>query len=244
MKFYSKSKEMPDSFHPEEMPLPSSNLLLYSSIPLLGLLLSWKTKALKGSQDNFRTLLIDEFKKFIKEISKAYPARTILALQYCLCAALDEAIMNTQEGQENWAENTLLNIFYKETFGGERFYLILDNMLENPQENAHILEILHLILSLGFKGKNFNKDPLILKAEQQNLSQAILPYLSTSSVLLNTPSHSQKNSHTKRTSLWFFIFFSFLLTSFFRMSLDKKLDNAMRPSLILLEDIFKNGENQ
>lgn len=243
MQFYSKSKETIDSVPAGGLSSSSSNLLLISAVPLLGLLLSWKTKTLQGPQDNLRSLLIEEFKKFVKNLDNAYPVRTILALQYCLCAALDEAIMHTQEVKENWTENTLLNIFYKETLGGERFYLILDNMLENPEENVNILEVLYLILCLGFKGKNFNKDPLLLEAEQQSLIQKISPYLSSPSLLLNAPS-SLKNQHTKKTYFSLFMLLAFLLTTTFTLVLDKKLDNAMQPSLTLLEDIFMNGDNQ
>lgn len=243
MQFYSKANETIDSVPTGNLPLPTSNLLLISAAPLLGLLLSWKTKTLQGSQDNLRTLLIEEFKKFVKSIGNSYPVRTTLALQYCLCAALDETIMHTQEVGENWAENTLLNIFYKETLGGERFYLVLDNMLENPQENANFLEVLYLILCLGFKGKNFNKDPLLLEIEQQNLLQKIDPYLSSPPLLLSVPSPSKKQPD-KKTYFWFFLSLAFLGTLAFTLVLDKKLDKAMQPSLALLEDIFKEGNNR
>lgn len=78
----------------------------------------------------------------------------ILSARYCVCAALDEAVLNTPWGSESgWSQRTLLSVFHNETAGGEKFFLILDRMKEYPAENIDILELLYIFLSLGFEGK-------------------------------------------------------------------------------------------
>lgn len=78
----------------------------------------------------------------------------VLAARYILCAALDEAVLNTPWGAESpWTQRTLLSVFHNETHGGEKFYQIVDRMRERPAENMAILELMYLLLSLGFEGK-------------------------------------------------------------------------------------------
>jgi type VI secretion system protein ImpK len=78
----------------------------------------------------------------------------ILSARYCICAALDEAVLNTPWGSESaWAQRTLLSVFHNETSGGEKYFLVLERMLEQPAENLYILELLYIFLSLGFEGK-------------------------------------------------------------------------------------------
>ncbi len=78
----------------------------------------------------------------------------VLTARYILCAALDEAVLNTPWGAESaWTQRTLLSIFHNETHGGEKFFLLLNKMKERPAENLEMLELMYILLSLGFEGK-------------------------------------------------------------------------------------------
>ena len=78
----------------------------------------------------------------------------ILSARYCVCTALDEAVLNTPWGSESgWSQRSLLSVFHNETAGGEKFFLILERMMEYPAENIQILELLYILLSVGFEGK-------------------------------------------------------------------------------------------
>lgn len=78
----------------------------------------------------------------------------VLAARYILCAALDEAVLNTPWGAESaWTQRTLLSIFHNETNGGEKFFQLLDRMQAYPADNLDILELMYVLLSLGFEGK-------------------------------------------------------------------------------------------
>jgi type VI secretion system protein ImpK len=78
----------------------------------------------------------------------------ILSARYLLCTVLDEAVMNTPWGSESaWSQRSLLTVFHGETSGGEKCFLILERMRQNPAENLDVLELFYICLSLGFEGK-------------------------------------------------------------------------------------------
>ncbi len=78
----------------------------------------------------------------------------VLAARYVLCSALDEAVLNTPWGSESaWAQRTLLTVFHNETSGGEKFFLILDRMRQSPAENLEMLELIYILLGMGFEGR-------------------------------------------------------------------------------------------
>lgn len=92
------------------------------------------------------------FENKLKEIG--VKPEIVLSARYCVCTALDEAVLNTPWGTESgWSQRSLLSVFHNETAGGEKFFLILERMREYPAENIDLLELLYLFLSLGFEGK-------------------------------------------------------------------------------------------
>lgn len=47
----------------------------------------------------------------------------------------------------------MLSTFHQETSGGEKFFLILDKIRQQPAQNLELLELMFTCLSLGFEGK-------------------------------------------------------------------------------------------
>jgi len=99
--------------------------------------------------------LVNEIKAFENSAKAAgIKPEIVLSARYAACVALDEAVLNTPWGSESaWPQRTLLSVFHNETSGGEKFFLILDRMKEQPAENLYILEMMYIFLSLGFEGK-------------------------------------------------------------------------------------------
>jgi len=99
--------------------------------------------------------LVSEIKSFETQAKESgVKPEIVLACRYALCAALDEAVLNTPWGSESaWPQRTLLSVFHNETAGGEKFFLLLDRMKEQPAENLYMLELMYILLSLGFEGK-------------------------------------------------------------------------------------------
>jgi type VI secretion system protein ImpK len=74
--------------------------------------------------------------------------------RYVLCAFIDEAVLNTIWGSNSlWNSQSLLSSLHNETSGGEKFFIILDNLLRDPNANLDLLELMFLCISLGFKGQ-------------------------------------------------------------------------------------------
>ncbi len=90
--------------------------------------------------------------------SLGYRSETILIARYVLCASLDEAILGTAWGAyRHWDECKLLMAFQQEQWGGDRFFLILERLSEDPVLHIDLLELLYLCLSLGYEGKFYNQ---------------------------------------------------------------------------------------
>ena len=81
-------------------------------------------------------------------------AGQVKAAQYVLCTVADEAVVTTQWGNESeWSRMSLLSSFHSETFGGEKFFSLLDRLSKNPVKHLPMLELMYLCLSMGFEGK-------------------------------------------------------------------------------------------
>jgi type VI secretion system protein ImpK len=107
-----------------------------------------------------RRQLIAEVRGFEERAQQAgVSTDQIAAARYALCSTLDEAILSTPWGaQTDWASQPLLVVFHRETWGGEKFFQMVDRTRSEPQRYAGLLEVFYLCLSVGFAGK-FAIDP-------------------------------------------------------------------------------------
>lgn len=82
------------------------------------------------------------------------PSSDVMAGRYVLCSVVDEAVVTTSWGsQSDWSKSSLLSSFHGETFGGEKFFQLLDRLSRDPVKHLATLELMYLCLSLGFEGK-------------------------------------------------------------------------------------------
>ena len=99
--------------------------------------------------------LCDQIKRF--EASTRHcgiPSEQMTAARYVLCTVLDETVLNTPwGGASDWSRISLLSRYHKETFGGEKFFQMVEHLSVNPARNLHMLELMYLCLALGFEGK-------------------------------------------------------------------------------------------
>ncbi len=108
--------------------------------------------------------------------SKGEGPDVILGSRYVLCTAIDETVLNTPWGSQSvWATQTLLGTFHNETWGGEKFFQLLERLLQEPARNLHLLELMYLCIALGFEGKFRVQDRgrANLDGVQENLYQSI-----------------------------------------------------------------------
>lgn len=137
-----------------------TNQLLNATRLLLVLMTQIRYAVAQENISLFRNQIIEEIKKCEQRLTNnQYDKIVIAAVRYCLCTAIDEAILSRSWGSQSlWGQETLLSLIQKETWGGERVYLILENMLLNVKENIDFIEFIYVLLSLGFEGKLYGKD--------------------------------------------------------------------------------------
>lgn len=104
---------------------------------------------------HLRDLLIKDIAQFQNVCERAHLRRDhVVTVRYCLCTALDEAVNQMPWARDGiWSNNSLLIQFHNEANGGEKFFLLLGRMAQQPQEHIQVLEVLYHILSLGFQGR-------------------------------------------------------------------------------------------
>lgn len=100
----------------------------------------------------------------------------VIAARYVLCTAVDEIMAISLPGESNeWGKHGLLSSFHNETWGGEKFFQILDRCMQQPARNLYILELMYLLLSLGFEGKYgvLERGPITLEALRDKIYKQI-----------------------------------------------------------------------
>lgn len=155
-----------------------TNSLITAAMPLLLLMIRFKTTTSHENPLELRNQVVAEINVFEHKAKLfGFEARTILAARYCICTALDEVALCTQWGSNSaWSQQSLLSMIQKETWGGERFFIILEKMLEEPKNNLLILELIYLILSLGYEGKYYNQEKSVRDQIRHCLFQTIMMY--------------------------------------------------------------------
>lgn len=155
--------------------LNTANPLLEAASPLILLFIQLRYTQTVVDVNQLRKNIVTEINIFANQAKASHCSpHLILAARYCLCTALDEAILLTPWGsQSGWAQQSLLSLIHRETWGGERFFIILEKMAAEPKKNLLILELLYLLLSLGFEGKYYNEDRILREELLHRLYQLI-----------------------------------------------------------------------
>lgn len=102
-----------------------------------------------------RRRVVEQLRRF-EERAVRYQARggDVSAARYVMCALIDEAVMTTPWGSGSaWSDNSLLNQFHNETWGGEKVFQILERVQSEPAKYLALLKLLDLCLLMGFEGK-------------------------------------------------------------------------------------------
>ena len=131
------------------------NPLLQAASPLLILMGRLRTSLSNPDIAGLRRQALDQIREF-EERAHAGGAstETVLAARYVLCAALDEAVLSTPWGsQSEWGGQTLLVTLHRETWGGEKFFDMVERLSSDPARHIDLLELQYMCLALGFAGK-------------------------------------------------------------------------------------------
>ncbi|MCW8932453.1 MAG: type IVB secretion system protein IcmH/DotU [Gammaproteobacteria bacterium] len=131
------------------------NELVHCASTLLSLIIKLSNSVMHNDVSALKYKLQDEIKHFEINAGRAgIENEKILQARYVICTTLDEIVASTPWGQESdWSQQSLLSLFHGETWGGEKFYLLLERFLKEPVKNLDILELMYICISLGFQGK-------------------------------------------------------------------------------------------
>jgi type VI secretion system protein ImpK len=134
--------------------LPGRNPLLRAANPLLELAMPLRRLANHPDVDALRAQLMEMVRTFEKN-GRAFgvPDEQLGVARYCLCTFIDEAIAATPWGAGVWGRRSLLVTFHNEASGGERVFVLLQRLAQTPAAQLDLLELIYVILSMGFAGR-------------------------------------------------------------------------------------------
>ncbi|UII73288.1 type IVB secretion system protein IcmH/DotU [Pseudomonas sp. HN11] len=120
------------------------NPLCDAATPLIGLVIRLRrldrhddVPALYQSVSNQITTIMEEVNQL------DYDAGMLKAYSYSLCLLLDEVVMSTTWGKSStWSARSLLSQFHEETWGGEKFFTVMNNMIPEAARYQHVLEFI------------------------------------------------------------------------------------------------------
>ena len=148
-----------------EVDLNSPNLILESARPLLRILTNIPEQMTQNEVTSFRNILEDEIDIFFRIGEHLSLKREhVITARYCICTALDEAINRTswgggdESGLGLWPKESLLSTFHKDSYGGDKLFLLTGKLSANPGEHIDVLELIYYLLELGFEGR-YRHDP-------------------------------------------------------------------------------------
>lgn len=132
-----------------------ANLMLDAANPLFGLVIRLRTLDDLPNIEQVHKALQTQVSAIREEIQQhGYSAVHLEVYSYALCLYLDEAVMSRPWGNNScWSHEPLLSIFHGETQGGEKIFVLLERLMQSPEEFQDVLEFLYFCFCLGLKGK-------------------------------------------------------------------------------------------
>lgn len=131
------------------------NPLVQAASPLLLLAVQLRHSVSQPDAARLRDQVIAQVRKFETHSQAAgIPTQTITAARYVLCTMLDEAVLNAPWGEQSgWAQKTLLVTFHGESYGGAKFFQILERLCADFSKHIDLIELMYICLALGFAGR-------------------------------------------------------------------------------------------
>lgn len=78
----------------------------------------------------------------------------IQLILYALAATADDTILQTPWAKDSdWTSKTLISAYFQETWGGERFFTLLQQMMTAPLTAVREIEFYFFCIEFGFEGK-------------------------------------------------------------------------------------------
>jgi type VI secretion system protein ImpK len=129
--------------------------LIVAAAPLLHLIGRLRNTYTQPDPGELRERAIQQVRVFERAARDAgVPMDQLRPAHYALCASLDDVVQNSPWGSgPGWTSHGLVATFHEETRAGERLFVLLDRLKQNPGNYLPVLELIYLCLSLGFQGQ-------------------------------------------------------------------------------------------
>lgn len=133
----------------------SLNPLVAAAMPLLAAAPRVRHTARHPNPGALKESLAEGLRKFEAQArAQGLPNEQVIAARYILCTFLDESAASTPWGGSGaWSASSLLVQFHNETWGGEKVFQLMSKLAENVDANRNLLELLYVVLGLGFEGR-------------------------------------------------------------------------------------------
>lgn len=141
---------------PDDLPLPQGlNPLLQLAAPLLSAASQLRAMPQHPNPAALRAALIDTVHRFERQAqARGLPPEHVIGARYILCSFVDECASSTPWGGSGaWSSQSLLVHFHNESWGGEKVFQLLGKLAENVVAQRPLLELLQVVLALGFEGR-------------------------------------------------------------------------------------------
>lgn len=147
--------------HDDDIPIPSTprdvrNLMMTEAGPVLALAASVRSGRARIAMPDLHRQATDAIAAFDRNTAPAYPEETRQRAKYALCATIDDIAQNLpgigHDGAE-WARRSLVVTFFRENIGGDRFWQLVEDMLQRPSQYSDLIELFHACLAAGFEGR-------------------------------------------------------------------------------------------
>lgn len=144
----------------------AANPLLEAAQPLLLALAQLPLQDFKGADEIsvFRKLLEHEIITFTNLCNRANIRREhVVAASYALCTGLDEFANHTHWGRDKdggvgaWSTQMLASQFHHDIEGGEKVFLLIGRLMNNPAQHLDLLHVMFRILAMGVEGQYSNR---------------------------------------------------------------------------------------
>jgi len=156
----------------------SLNPLVNAAMPLLAAAPRVRHMPRHPNPAGLKDALADGIRKFEAQArAQGLPNEQVIAGRYILCTLLDESAASTPWGGSGvWSGNSLLVQFHNETWGGEKIFQLMSKLATNVDTNRSLLELLYVVLGLGFQGRYrvIDNGEAQLDSVRQRLAQMLM----------------------------------------------------------------------
>ncbi|MCB4359510.1 type IVB secretion system protein IcmH/DotU [Quatrionicoccus australiensis] len=157
-----------------QLPGPSNSLvdLLYDGFYLL-ILLHNRSRPSDAAEFSSRIQnFLDNFEKVAKKGN--FNSEDIFDAKYALCASIDETILSSNMNiRDTWERRPLQLVLFGDQLAGEHFFSKLEVARNGGANRINSLEVFHMCLLAGFKGKFLLEGPEKLKYLTSQLGEQI-----------------------------------------------------------------------